>query len=142
MTLCLTQLEEQAKHVVHSAGIDYSVTGGQCWVQMPIRIHSEANERGSHWPRTNRFKKQRKTVAWALWTTFRGATPVLPRTITLTRYGKGLLDDDNLAGGFKAVRDEIAAWLGVDDADPRVTWRYAQEKSKTYACRISIEERA
>ena len=37
------------------------------------------------------------------------------------------LDDDNLAGGFKALRDAIAESLGIDDGDERVEWIYRQQ---------------
>ena len=46
----------------------------------------------------------------------------------------------NLAGGFKAVRDQVASWLGVDDADPRVTWVYAQDRAKHYEVIITMEK--
>lgn len=36
------------------------------------------------------------------------------------------LDTDNLQGSLKPLRDQIAQWLGVDDADSRVTWEYGQ----------------
>lgn len=52
------------------------------------------------------------------------------------RVAPGRLDDDNLARACKAVRDEVAAWLGVDDGDPRISWVTAQEKSSAYATRI------
>jgi len=29
------------------------------------------------------------------------------------------IDSDNLAGGFKAVRDQVAKWCGRDDKCPR-----------------------
>jgi predicted Fe-S protein YdhL (DUF1289 family) len=31
---------------------------------------------------------------------------------------------------MKSVRDEIAAWLGVDDSDERITWRVEQRRVK------------
>lgn len=40
-----------------------------------------------------------------------------------------LLDDDNFAGGAKALRDRIASQLEVDDGDPRLTWEYAQVRT-------------
>jgi ABC-type phosphate/phosphonate transport system substrate-binding protein len=46
--------------------------------------------------------------------------------VTIIRFGVKELDDDNLAAGAKPLRDGIAASLGVDDADPRVLWQYAQ----------------
>ena len=50
--------------------------------------------------------------------------------VTLTRIAPSNgLDDDNLAGALKAVRDEVAAWLGVDDKD-RATVRYEYEQER------------
>lgn len=37
-----------------------------------------------------------------------------------------LLDDDNFSGGAKALRDCIAASLGLDDGDKRICWQYGQ----------------
>jgi hypothetical protein len=61
--------------------------------------------------------------------------------VTLTRLAPRMLDDDNAIAGMKAVRDAVADCLVVLDNDPRVEWRYAQERAKGYAVRISIEER-
>jgi len=36
------------------------------------------------------------------------------------------LDSDNLSAACKAVRDEVAAFLGVDDASARLHWVYLQ----------------
>lgn len=64
----------------------------------------------------------------------------LPCLVTITRLGPRTLDDDNLAGSAKAIRDSIAARLGVDDGDTaRIQFRYAQEKSKAYGVRITLE---
>jgi hypothetical protein len=98
---------------------------------VPIVTKSELNERG-HWSaRAKRFAAQRKTVAWAFLASGvrKGKTPI-PATVTLTRLGLRDLDNDNLAGAMKAVRDEVAAMLAVDDADPRLTWVYGQERVK------------
>lgn len=61
-------------------------------------------------------------------------------TITLTRvYGAGrglknkaarMLDSDNLAGAFKAVRDGVAEAMGIDDGSERLEWRYAQTQGE------------
>ena len=57
--------------------------------------------------------------------------------VRLTRAAPAELDDDNLSSAFKAVRDAVAAWLGVDDS-PRspVRWKYAQERVKHRAERL------
>jgi hypothetical protein len=41
----------------------------------------------------------------------------------------GTLDDDNLRGALKAVRDAVTDALGLrTDADERVQWHYAQAR--------------
>jgi hypothetical protein len=48
-------------------------------------------------------------------------------TVTLVVHRRRLLPDhDNLVGGCKHLRDAIADWLGLDDADANVNWEYAQ----------------
>lgn len=61
--------------------------------------------------------------------------------ITLTRLAPGMLDDDNLAAGFKAVRDGIADALQVNDRHPKLRWICSQERSapRVYACRVLFE---
>jgi hypothetical protein len=62
--------------------------------------------------------------------------------VTITRVSPRLLDDDNLRGALKAVRDGIADALGVDDRDERVRWRYRQIRGtvKYHAVDVSIAE--
>jgi hypothetical protein len=64
-----------------------------------------------------------------------------PVVVTMTRVSPGEVDDDNLPGAMKAVRDELSVWLCEgNDRDPRVQWRYAQKKeSKTHAVIITVE---
>lgn len=60
--------------------------------------------------------------------------------VTLRRVAKGLLDSDNLAGSLKAVRDQVAAWLAVDDGPSGpVTWAYDQRKTKAPLQSVEIE---
>lgn len=100
-----------------------------------IRTVSEANRR-EHWAaRHRRASNQKLMVAAAL---SGKKLPPLPAVITLTRIGKRRMDSDNLAGAFKAVRDQIARTYGVDDGDPRYTWQYAQKIGKQYGIEISI----
>lgn len=103
-------------------------------IELPLRIESVANRR-EHWAARARRTKQHRIAALAV------RPHPLPRVVTITRIAPRRLDDDNLVGGAKALRDGIADRLGVDDADPRVMWRYAQERGrrKEYAVRIRIE---
>jgi hypothetical protein len=94
-------------------------------VRVPQLLPSSLNSR-EHWrPKAARVKRERGMVRLVLGSR---EPPPLPVRVTLTRCSVGMLDDDNAVGAMKAVRDEVAAWLGIDDRDPRVTWRVEQAK--------------
>ena len=81
-----------------------------------------------HWrARHRRVKSERLNAAWSLAGKSR---PPLPCTVRLTRIAPSNgLDDDNLAGSLKGVRDQVAEWLAVDDKDrERVRYVYAQRR--------------
>ncbi len=121
---------------------------------LSLKTVSEANTR-KRWEQIERKGKQRKTTRSALWrrskamlTADPGAPEILGRgllEVVLTRITPSArgLDDDNLGSSFKAIRDETATWLCIDDRDPRVKWSPKQEKGppKTWAIRIEIRER-
>lgn len=69
--------------------------------------------------------------------------PAPPWRITLTRIAPSSgLDDDSLPVSMKAIRDELAKLLGVEnDRDPVFTWVYAQERGRPgeYLVRVAIE---
>lgn len=109
------------------------------------KIESVANLR-EHWAKkAKRVKLHRQLTQVAL-------APIVPLTergnaipccVTLVRISPHKLDSDNLQSAFKAVRDQVAAWLTMDDNDPRITWRYHQEKGrpKEQAVKIKISAR-
>ena len=95
------------------------------WVQtvwLPVQTVSEANMR-EHWAVKAKRTRTNRRIARLL-------CPVvaLPVTVTLTRHSAGELDDDNLRGALKAVRDGIADAFGVPDNDPRLRFEYEQAK--------------
>lgn len=110
--------------------------GGTLVAVVPIRTNGGLNAR-EHWrARSARVSKEREATGWCLAGKER---PILPVTVTMTRTGPSNgLDDDNLAGSCKAVRDAVAKWLGVDDRDPRVFWRYAQRRAKDWAVEVTV----
>jgi hypothetical protein len=64
--------------------------------------------------------------------------------VTMTRVTPGTrADGDNLQSATKGVRDEIAAVLGVDDGDSRLTWVYSRRRGnpREYAVEIVIESK-
>lgn len=98
-------------------------------IVVPIRTVPGLNAR-EHWQmRSRRVKKEREATAWVL---SRHPKPTVPCTVLLTRLTpRSSVDDDNLAGALKGVRDEIAKWLGVDDRKrEKVRYRYAQARGE------------
>jgi hypothetical protein len=92
---------------------------------IPLRLPSAANLR-EHWRvKAKRTQAQRQLVALYIGGKPR---PALPVVVTLTRIAPRALDGDNLQGAFKAMRDEVARFLGVPDNHPAVTWEYGQRR--------------
>lgn len=108
---------------------------------VPVRTFSLMNSR-DHWgEKANAAKRQRDATA-LMWIVAGRPMVRLPAEVTLTRIAPKSLDDDNLRGAGKHVRDEIAKCIGVDDRDPRVTWRYAQAKGAPHEYAMKVEIRA
>jgi hypothetical protein len=107
---------------------------------VPVRTVSESNTRCFWAVKAKRVKMQRQAVALLF---PRTAKTVARRavdgglTVELVRVARRELDDDNLRGALKAVRDEVAKQLGVDDADKRVSWTYGQRVGP-YAVEVTI----
>lgn len=109
-------------------------------VTLPIRTRSESNMR-EHWAaKHRRAKSQRLTVALTLRPQVIPLRGFAALNVMLTRVAPRRLDDDNLRGALKAVRDGVADALGVNDADERVTWLYAQRSGppKAYEVHIAV----
>ncbi len=106
-------------------------------ITIQIRTVSAPNRR-EHWAKKARRVKSERLAAYLAIPSL-GAG--LPSSVKLTRIAPRSLDDDNLRGCLKAVRDGIADRLGIDDRDPRVEWCYGQEKGapKEYAVRVGFE---
>ena len=108
-------------------------------LELPMKLESEMNDR-CHWAkRYKRFQTQKRLVMLGLQSKL-SKKPRLPLIVELTRIGtRGrALDTDNLQSSAKAVRDAIATFLGVDDSDPRIEWRYAQGRGPRFVVRIEL----
>jgi hypothetical protein len=100
-------------------------------VLVPLHAGRGQNEREHFMARARRVKGERDTTGWALRAhERRHRKPHLPCMVRLERQGPTPgLDDDNLVGSLKAVRDAVAEWIGVDDDDPRIHFEYTQART-------------
>ena len=109
-------------------------------VEWPARLDGGLNAREHHMARARRAKAE-KAKALLVARSHLRMPPRLPVVVTLARVSPGSreLDDDNLRGTLKAVRDGIASWLRVDDGGPWVRWEYEQIRGD-WAARVRVEE--
>lgn len=114
-------------------------------VTVPIATVSELNRR-DHWAEKHRRSKQQRELTTLLLRSANVDKKALraPFVVTLTRIAPGAIkDSDNLASSTKAVRDAVASFLGVDDADVTgngsVRWVVLQEKGPEYGLKIQIQ---
>lgn len=99
-------------------------------MRFDIKTVSEANQR-EHWRTKHGRKKSQQSDFHLLWRGYgRQGKPVVLQgsTVIFTRYSCKELDQDNLAGAFKHVQDQLARELGIDDGDGSVKWRYEQQR--------------
>lgn len=108
-------------------------------IPIPVKTGNGLNNRGNWRVAAARAKRERETACMLTPKTLAERLPVV---VTMTRKSAGVLDDDNLQGSLKHIRDGIADAFGVPDNDPRITWRYAQQKCKRgdFGVGVEIEE--
>lgn len=109
-------------------------------LSIPLRTGPGMNIREHHYERSRRVKRERIATAWAFQAAPHLQRPALPVLVTLTRCGPSRgLDDDNLAGSLKGVRDAVAEWLLVDDADPAIRFAYTQRREKAWTVQVALQ---
>lgn len=114
-------------------------------IVLPIKIVSELNLRENWRVKHARHKKLLNLICIAFLSQRQAIT--LPCIVTLIRESARSLDEDNLMGAFKSIRDYVADQIipgramGQADHDKRIKWLYMQKKSlpKQHSCRIVIE---
>jgi hypothetical protein len=117
-------------------------------VEVEVETRNDGNAGGGRgkagWAAVHRREKQRGAVEAAFTfdddrlTRLAGSGPWCVRLTRLSSAAKPL-DDDAPPGACKAVRDAVAAALGVDDGDARLAFAYAQERRKgPLAVRIEV----
>jgi hypothetical protein len=103
-----------------------------------LRIQSERNLR-QHWRAVAARARTHKDSAFLCL----GRRVPIPADaaieVLMHRLGGRKMDDDNLAGGLKAVQDGVALWLGLDDGDDRIRWVRSQKPAGlTWGHRVEI----
>jgi hypothetical protein len=100
---------------------------GAVVVEVPLVLRALGNRR-EHWrARARRVSRTHDAVRGAL----AGLEPPpLPVTVELVRVAWNRCDADGCVGAAKDVIDALAAWLGVDDRDPRLHWHLAQQVTR------------
>lgn len=105
-------------------------------ILLPIKTVAGLNAR-EHWrKRSERVRRERMCAKLLV---KHAERPELPVRVTMTRLSAGTLDDDNLQGACKAIRDGIADAYGVADNDPRIRWEYDQERCKRGEFGVLVE---
>lgn len=127
-------------------------------VRVPVRVYSEANVGGKFRDALKRKKQYKAALVAAVIDAghqvmpaliMRGGKnrataklayqPAFPLEVTFTRIAPNMLDDDNLARAFKAMRDQFSDLIDVDDRDPRVEWRYNQRREGVRIYAFEVE---
>lgn len=113
-------------------------------IVVPVRTVSELNARSSWFQKHRRVKQQKDLTTLLLRSGVNRAKLRPPYRVRMTRLAPGAIrDSDNLYSATKAIRDAIAAFLEVDDADlvgtPEVSWSVDQERQSSYGVRIRID---
>lgn len=111
-----------------------------------LRVYPEMNMR-CHWSaRRRRFAEQKTMVAAMLnrigaadRDELRQAAAGGKLGVRMVRLGGRTIDDDNLSSGFKAVRDQVAAYLLQDDGNKKVKYTPDQESGGSWAIRLELE---
>lgn len=125
--------------------------------ELPLKTISESNK-SEHWIKSSKRHKTQQFFIRALFRREAKEIP-MPCTVTMTRISSRFLDcEENLPMAFKWIKDEIGACLfpekvviykkrsgkyainkGHADSDPRIKWKYAQEKGKQQGIRIEFQ---
>lgn len=100
-------------------------------INIPLHLPSSPNARMSVFANARRVSGQRRVVRQTLAANAdkvpRDPLPVVVTMVDRSRRQKP--DMDNVVSSFKAIRDEIAKYFGVNDADGKpIQWCYDQDK--------------
>jgi hypothetical protein len=113
-------------------------------VRVPIRLVSEANTRENRFAKAARIAEQRRVTRLCLDAfSLRPPAPTPKLVVTIVRLlGPHAMRFDqggNRQGAAKAVQDEIADWLGIDDRhEDLVRYDVLEQRAAAHGIRIEI----
>ncbi len=122
-------------------------------VTWPMRIKNSLNGGREHWAVRARRAKAERNATRLMLSSHRAADHIIalemagglasPKRIAvrLTRVYAGRarkMDDDGCTAAFKNIRDGVAAYFELDDADPRIRFETAQVRGEQNAVRIDF----
>lgn len=132
-------LELAARNELGVPGDRERLSDPELTIIVPLRTRSEMNLR-EHWSKRSRRMANHRAVAYLRLSAALMSVLPVPAIVTMVRIAPRQLDDDNLRGALKGVRDGVADAFGLDDRDPRIRWRYEQRRGNKmeYAVEIRI----
>lgn len=95
-----------------------------------------------HWRSYYHLKKDWYTRLWIAALEAKCGKPRLPKAkVTIERYSRGTLDEDNFRGGLKPVIDGLkSCGLIEDDSHDHITVDASQHRGRPYRTVIRIEQ--
>ena len=110
-----------------------------------MRVKTQGSNAREHWAAKAKRVADEQTELELLLNahTLKRDTLSLGCTVTMCRIGRKL-DDDNLYGHLKGIRDGIARWvlggrMGERDSDERIEWKYEQVQiGKAFGVTVAI----
>lgn len=105
-----------------------------------IRAHTHGLNARIHWSARARRGKADARCVWGCLHAAGVPHSDAPLSVALSRVAPRRMDNDNAIACLKGVRDAVARYFGVNDADgDPITWRYEQAAGPRYAVAITIE---
>ena len=119
------------------------MTAKEWTISAPIKTTNPLNGAHGHWTvKAKERKAQRQNIRLVLQSAYPRQTyrVIFPVEIHLVRVAPSNgLDDDSLPASFKAVRDGITDWLGLDDdRTPDIRWTYDQRRGPRGAYSVEV----
>jgi hypothetical protein len=108
-------------------------------VVLPLRTRSTLNQR-EHWATRHRRTRDERALTLAMLRIQLGPLQRAPVGVRLVRIAPRALDDDNLRGALKAIRDGVQDYVGVDDRYLRVDYDQVRGRPGEYGVRVELFE--